>query len=240
MLHHTTLRHHRFLLVLIPVLSAGASVAAEPRTWVDKSGLFSTDAELIGVTLELKTSTGRTVRVSADRLRDEDKKFVANWLTAEPEPVDPQAASTTPTDDDQKSLLAADEELVEEAPVEFWGDMDEAGRQEAMKRLPAKELHLFRIRDQHLVQLQRLKKLNGLQSLTIAFSRVTNEGLTHLEPLKDLQSLAIDSQQITDEGLASLVKLPKLETLRLIGTRVTPAAVEQFRRLKPKCSVTSY
>lgn len=242
MLERSIIRHHRFLLVLIPALTTSTLVAAEPRTWVDKSGVFSTEAELVGVTVELKTPAGRTLRVPLDRLRDEDRKYVIDSLTAEPEEVTPQPkAPGESAGEGMKSVLPDDESELDQEPVEIWGDMDEAGKQKALNRLPgARELHLFRVRDQQLAQLRQLKKLDQLEALTIAFSKVTDAGLANLSQLAHLRSLAIDSWQVTDEGLLSLAKLPKLETLRLVGTRVTPAAVERFRRLKPTCTVTSY
>lgn len=54
----------------------------DSRRWTSRDGKFATDAELLwkaGDTVTLKKSDGSQIRVSLDRLSDEDNEFVGEW-----------------------------------------------------------------------------------------------------------------------------------------------------------------
>ena len=86
------------------------------------------------------------------------------------------------------------------------------------------------ISDQELGNL--LSSLNDLRFLSLAETRVSDAGLTHLKSLTKLQELHLDHSDITDEGLKLLTSLPNLEILDLKGTRITDAGLIEVGRLK--------
>jgi CheY-like chemotaxis protein len=85
------------------------------------------------------------------------------------------------------------------------------------------------ISDQELGTL--LSSLNDLRFLSLAETRVSDAGLTHLQSLTKLQELHLDHSDITDEGLQLLTTLPNLEILDLKGTRITDAGLIEVGRL---------
>mgnify|MGYP001817641562 FL=1 len=85
------------------------------------------------------------------------------------------------------------------------------------------------ISDQELGNL--LSSLNDLRFLSLAETRVSDAGLTHLQSLTKLQELHLDHSDITDEGLKLLTTLPNLEILDLKGTRITDDGLIQVGRL---------
>ena len=70
-------------------------------------------------------------------------------------------------------------------------------------------------------------------SLNLRHSRVTDEGLRHLEGLQALRGLNLTDTQITDEGLKHLERLEALEWLVLYGTQVTDKGVAQLQEKLP-------
>lgn len=62
------------------------------RTWTDKTGAFTLEAEFVGVEngkVNLKKADGRTVAVSLDSLSKEDQDYVADQTTKKPKPAEP-------------------------------------------------------------------------------------------------------------------------------------------------------
>ncbi len=67
------------VLSLACVLLFAVSASAETRTWKDKSGKFSIQAELVesdGTAVTLKKADGKVIKVPVDRLSDEDRQFL--------------------------------------------------------------------------------------------------------------------------------------------------------------------
>ncbi len=65
------------LLACACLLAAPAS--AEVRTWKDRTGKFSIQAELVefdGTTAKLKKADGKTIQIAVDRLSEEDRRFL--------------------------------------------------------------------------------------------------------------------------------------------------------------------
>ena len=85
------------------------------------------------------------------------------------------------------------------------------------------------ISDQELGNL--LSSLNDLRFLSLAETRVSDAGLTHLQSLTKLQELHLDHSDITDEGLKLLTTLPNLEILDLKGTCITDTGLIEVGRL---------
>lgn|GEM_PF-2176470 len=95
-----------FIALLIGLFLPAICCAGTGRTWVDKSGNFRVEAELIKVDgdhVVLKTTAGREIRVPIDKLSQKDQLFLAtpkpsptensppNTIPANPNPVPPNA-----------------------------------------------------------------------------------------------------------------------------------------------------
>lgn len=85
------------------------------------------------------------------------------------------------------------------------------------------------ISDNELAAL--LASLDDLRFLSLAETKVGNEGITHLRSLSNLQELHLDHTEITDEGLRDVAELPNLEILDLKGTRITDAGLAHVGRM---------
>jgi hypothetical protein len=81
------------------------------------------------------------------------------------------------------------------------------------------------------IGLERLKGLNKLRSLNLASTPVTGAGLKHLKGLTKLQSLVLAGSKVTDAGLEHLKALPNLVSLDLFSTAATDAGLEQLGEL---------
>jgi len=77
-----------------------------------------------------------------------------------------------------------------------------------------------------------LNSLSDLQFLSLAETRVGDEGLQHLLALTELQELHLDHSEITNAGLALLASLPKLRILDLKGTSITDAGLAHLSGLR--------
>ncbi len=67
------------LISVVGVVLLVASASGEVRTWRDKSGKFSIQAELVesdGTAVKLKRADGNVISVPVDRLSDEDRQFL--------------------------------------------------------------------------------------------------------------------------------------------------------------------
>ena len=67
--------------------------------------------------------------------------------------------------------------------------------------------------------LKGLAELEGLQTLKLGQTKVTDVGLKELATLRNLQSLNLGFARVTDLGLRELASLQKLEVLNLCFTQ---------------------
>jgi hypothetical protein len=75
--------------------------------------------------------------------------------------------------------------------------------------------------------LAKLARLPRLESINLAFTKITDVGLEHLAPLGNVRVLDLDhAESVTDEGVAHLKHWRRLEHLNLRGTKVTSSAFE--------------
>lgn len=79
--------------------------------------------------------------------------------------------------------------------------------------------------------LRCLNSLPQLTALSLAATPVTNAGLAHIGSIVKLTELDLSQTEIGDDGLAHLSKLTKLEILLLDGTHVTDAGLKNIRGL---------
>jgi Leucine-rich repeat (LRR) protein len=116
-----------------------------------------------------------------------------------------------------------------------------------------------RVTDAGLAKLASLKRLKRLD---VSGSAITASGLKHLSGLPverlslwnaaglndtagdtlamldSLQSLDLSYTAAGDQTLRGLAKLPRLRRLYVTNTKMTPEAVEAFRREHPQCTVS--
>ncbi len=79
--------------------------------------------------------------------------------------------------------------------------------------------------------LEHLKGLTSLTSLSIAHTQVTDAGLVHLKGLTKLKYLYLFETQVTDSGLKHLKGLTNLEFINLGNTHVTDAGLKHLKVL---------
>lgn len=79
--------------------------------------------------------------------------------------------------------------------------------------------------------LKHLEGLHHLKYLYLMQVRITDAGLEHLTGLTALQHLGLGETQITDVGLKHLKGLVELQQLNLHGTKITDAGIECLKRL---------
>lgn len=90
-------------------------------------------------------------------------------------------------------------------------------------------LCLPEITDASLVHLRRMR---GLESLSLYGSRVTDAGMRQLSDLKHLTSLNLGGTRISDHGLEAISRLTNLEGLDICGTSVTDAGLATLSSLR--------
>lgn len=82
--------------------------------------------------------------------------------------------------------------------------------------------------------LALLHSFPKLQSLSLAHTRITDEGLREVATLSTLEHLDLSGDPgVTDAGLNHLAALPRLQMLTLSGTRVTDGGVQKLRAARP-------
>ena len=80
--------------------------------------------------------------------------------------------------------------------------------------------------------LAKVARLPHLQSINLAYTRITDQGLEHLAPLEHVKVLKLYyAESVTDEGIAHLKHWKNLEHLDLRGTKVTSTLFEHIARM---------
>jgi len=64
-------------------------------------------------------------------------------------------------------------------------------------------------------------QLEGLLSLELTGTSITDEGIAHIANLSTLETLQLNNTDLTDAGLIHLGRLERLETLGLLGVDIT-------------------
>ncbi|MCE9552132.1 MAG: hypothetical protein K8T91_02005 [Planctomycetes bacterium] len=80
--------------------------------------------------------------------------------------------------------------------------------------------------------------LRELKELVLAYTAITDKGLSHLASCQRLEGLSLpDSQQVDDKAVHILKGLTKLKKLYLVGTKITPAGVAELKKALPNCQI---
>ena len=82
------------------------------------------------------------------------------------------------------------------------------------------------------------KPISNLQVLEMQGVKATSNGVESLKQIPSLKIVTLDWSEVDDKALDYFATLPNLKGLQLTATKVTPAAVKNFRDSHPKCIVT--
>lgn len=85
--------------------------------------------------------------------------------------------------------------------------------------------------------LRQLEGVDVVWSLDLSGTRVSDTGLKALARLPELERLQLDGTQITDVGLDYLTAIPALRFVNLLGTRVTTEGVAKLKAARPQLEV---
>jgi len=80
--------------------------------------------------------------------------------------------------------------------------------------------------------LDNLARMPALESINLAYTKITDEGLERLEPLKGVKVLDLYyAEAVTDLGIAHLKHWRNLEYLNVRGTKVTSSLFEHIAKM---------
>jgi hypothetical protein len=84
----------------------------------------------------------------------------------------------------------------------------------------------------------QLKDSPALIDLHLGCPTLTDLFLSELGELKRLERLSLAGSKVSDEGLKHLSGLTNLKDLDLTGTKVTEEGVARLQKALPKCKIT--
>lgn len=87
--------------------------------------------------------------------------------------------------------------------------------------------------------LKAVEPLKNLRKLHLENTKIGDAGLTHLKGMTSLEYLNLYGTQVTDSGLQQLEGLKNLKALYLWQTKVTPSGVEKLQKALPKCQINT-
>lgn len=90
------------------------------------------------------------------------------------------------------------------------------------------------VMDSHLIQLQKLSRVDGL---FLTRASITDAGLVHLKLLPQLEGVTFADTAVTDAGLVHLSALKQLKRVNLEGTEVSDAGVNNLQKALPKLKI---
>jgi outer membrane lipoprotein-sorting protein len=87
--------------------------------------------------------------------------------------------------------------------------------------------------------LAQLSNVNStLRTLVLRDTRITDDGMKHVQRLRRLVLLNIAGTEVTDAGLKHLASLPTLTALNVAETQITDAGIAELKRARPKVFVS--
>ncbi|HEY4259003.1 MAG TPA: hypothetical protein VGM98_02535, partial [Schlesneria sp.] len=87
-------------------------------------------------------------------------------------------------------------------------------------------------------RLQLLRPLSSLRYLDLGYSSINDTELESIEAWDNLETLIIDSTKISDQGLSHLNQLTHLKKLNLYETLTTPESRDTLRASLPNCEIS--
>lgn len=113
---------------------------------------------------------------------------------------------------------------------ELRGGISDAGLSHVAKLDQLQELSLAvtRVSD---AGIQQLAELHHLERLDLSRTGITDQALKHVAKLKRLKSLQLNFVCISDEGLKQIAKLPSLEELELRVSNISADGIRHLREL---------
>ncbi|MGH7169970.1 MAG: hypothetical protein ACRELG_06820 [Gemmataceae bacterium] len=113
------------------------------------------------------------------------------------------------------------------------------GFRELRHLISVKDLNLSNtdITDKILLALRKDGTLARYESINLALTAISDDGLPALTGLTKLKSLLLTRTNVTDDGMKHLVGLDALQSLALNRTRVTPKGVAVVNKNLPHCKV---
>jgi len=144
-----------------------------------------------------------------------------------------------PMDEQHWARVAGDDASVS-APMQATDLPSSSGK--GLRRLETLILRDMPVTDEDMLHI---KKLVNLKSLDLQNTQVTDAGLSHVASLRNLEELTLAGPSlklrrlyigesavgITDAGLDHLAELPNLTHLLLYGRQISPAGVEQLKKM---------
>lgn len=218
--------------------SPNGPTAARARTWMDATGQFKVEAELVEVKdgmAVLKRVDGRVVNVPISKLSEADRNYLKSWDDGQHRPDDNPPAEATAVEILTKlgGKITRDETSPGRPVITV--DLRSAGVTDAalehltgMTQLQMLDLDNTPVTDAGLRHLEGLTQLN---SLCLTRTRVTDAGLDHLKKLTQLGALWLFETKVTDAGLVNLKGLTKLYWLELPPAALTDASLEHLKEL---------
>src|SRR5687768_5803791 len=86
--------------------------------------------------------------------------------------------------------------------------------------------------------INHLGTFDDLTYLNFDRSQITDAGLVQLLPLADrLESLDLRGTRVSDDGIAHLQRLRRLTLLRLKGSSISTDGIEHIRKSLPNCKL---
>lgn len=113
------------------------------------------------------------------------------------------------------------------------------GLAECLNALPALEELAFNYTALDDAALAQIKGTQGIATLDLSGSAVTDAGMPHLRELTNLRHLMLDYTALSGAGLTQLAAHSSLKTLSLVGTAVTESRVAELRAAMPGCTIVS-
>ena len=106
-------------------------------------------------------------------------------------------------------------------------------------RIEMLSLEFSNVKDEDVSALSEIVSTSDLRSLWLdGCPSITDEGILAARRFENLKWLLLDGTSISDKSMETLSQM-KLKELHIIGTRVSPPAIEEFRRRNPGVAFVS-
>jgi hypothetical protein len=88
--------------------------------------------------------------------------------------------------------------------------------------------------------LQNLKGLSHLRKLHIGLNNISDFGTQALASIKTLEDISFHGcNNVSDKTLGHIKSHKSLRRLNIMGCRISPTALQAFKKLNPGCEVVT-